>query len=166
VRSDAAILLVIGALALIGAAALAWYASLASLALDKAAGRGATAEIVRKLAGIVPVGSDAVAGVVAVKMVESREPGSRSHTPPRLVFVTDAGIDRDLGYDQQRFANDFATIRDFLADATQSRLALSSACDGTELVRFVAGHLAVLFLGAIGVLAIRVGIRKLRGLAE
>ena len=165
-RSDAAILLLIGALALIGAAALAWYASLASLALDKAGGRGANAEIVRKLAGIVPIGSDSIAGVLAVKMVESREPGSQSHTPPRLVFVTDAGIDRDLGYDQQRFANDFATIRDFLADASQARLSLSSARNGTELARFVAGHLAVLFLGAIGVLALRVGIRRLRGLAD
>jgi hypothetical protein len=66
---------------------------------------------------------------VAVKIVESREPGSRSQTPPRLVFATDAGIDRDLGYDQQRFANDFTTIPRF------SRGRLATAPGAVERAR-------------------------------
>jgi hypothetical protein len=159
---NAVVLVAIGLAALLGAIALAWYAALATLDLDKAGGRGASAQITRKLFGLVPLGEERIADVAAARMVASREPGSQSRTPPRLVFVTLSGDERDLGYEQQRFARDFPDIRDFLADASRTRLRLSSARDTSETVRFVAAQAGAVVLLLIGVGAISAGVGRLR----
>jgi hypothetical protein len=141
-----AVRIVIGAAMLVGAPALAWYSSIAMLQFDKAPPRGANVELSRKLFGLVQVSNMRVANVVSVTMVRSREPGSQSDTPDRLEFNTLSGP-VDLGYEQQRFTRYYTNLRDFLGDDSQSRLALSSAGNWDEKLRFAfAQFMAVVFL--------------------
>lgn len=160
-RSKAPLFLLIGGAFLAGAAVLAWFSSVAVLDLVRTGPASVTATIESRLLGVARVSSRSIEGVRSARLQGSREPGSRSKTPDRLLFDTGAGP-VDLGYDQQLFARDFAQIDAFFRDASRRDLRLSSTGGGNESFRFLAAQLMVAGLGAIGALLLGMGFRALR----
>jgi len=160
-RNKAPIFLVLGVALLIGAGVLAWFSSVAVLVLARTGPVSFSADFQSRLLGVLTIGSDRIDDIRSASMERSREPGSRSSTPDRLVFTTPRGpVDR--GYDQQLFARDFAAIDAFFKDPAQPSLRLVSTGSGSEAFRFLFAQLTVAALGALGALLLGIGVRGLR----
>jgi hypothetical protein len=160
-RNKAPIFLVLGVAMLIGAGVLAWFSSVAVLALARTGPMSFSAEFQSRLLGVLTIGSDRIDDIRSASMEPSREPGSRSRTPDRLVFTTPRGpVDR--GYEQQLFARDFAAIDAFFKDPAQASLRLVSTGSGSEAFRFLFAQLSVAALGALGALLLGIGVRGLK----
>jgi hypothetical protein len=155
-------LLLIGIAFLAGAAVLAWLSSIASMQLVRTSAETTTVTIDSRLFGLFPIQSERIEQVTAASLVRSRETGSPSHTPDRLVFATSAGP-ADRGYRQQLFAHERDGIDAFLGDPAAHDVSLTSIDRGSERVRFVAAQLAVLFLACCGVGIFWIGVRALIG---
>ena len=84
-----------------------------------------TAALEARLFGLVAHSPQRAEGVETVTLVRSREPGSSSQTPDRLVFQTTHGA-VDLGRNQQLFAPDYTAIREFLEQDGPESMTLSS----------------------------------------
>jgi hypothetical protein len=160
-RSKAPIFLVLGVAMLVGAGVIAWFSSVATLVLARTGPVSVSAEFQSRLLGVLTIGSDRIDDVRSASMERSREPGSRSRTPDRLVFTTPRGpVDR--GYDQQLFARDFAAIDAFFKDPGQASLRLVSTGSGNEAFRFLFAQLTVAALGALGALLLGLGVRGIK----
>src|SRR5689334_3666557 len=102
-----------------------------------------------RLFGLLPIDSQRIDEARSVSVVNSRVPGSRSSTPPRIVFGTSSGP-VDLGRVQQLFARDSAEVKDFFEAGTTdpelerehaveppNALTISSIARSSETTRFV-----------------------------
>jgi len=159
--SKAPLFLLIGTAFLIGAGAIAWFSSVATLVLVRTGPVSVSADFQSRMLGVLTIASDRIDDIRSASMERSREPGSRSNTPDRLVFTTPRGpVDR--GYDQQLFARDFAAIDAFFKDPAQASLRLVSTGSGSEAFRFLFAQLSVAALGALGALLLGIGVRGLR----
>jgi hypothetical protein len=137
----------LGVACIVGAAALAWFSSPATLRLARGEERLVTAHLESRLFGLVTKKADRIDGIRSASLVRSRT--GRSHTPDRIVFETVQGS-VDLGAWQQLFAVDHAGIEDFFKDGASPTLTLSSIDRGRELVRFVVAQAIALFLTLAG----------------
>lgn len=162
------LLVALGIVLLAGAAILAWFSATATLHLTRTGdAAAATVLIVRadfeeRLFGLIPIASERIDGIRSVSVVSAGAPDStsRTNTSKRLVFDTAAGpVDR--GYTQQRFSRDYPAIRDFFASESQREFTVSSAGTFWEALRFIAAQVGVLFLAALGLLLIYLGMRGL-----
>jgi len=156
------LLIVIGLGFLAGAAVLAWFSAVATLHITRTDPNPVRAEIDARIFGVVRVPIDLTTGIRSVSMVSARAPGSTSssNNPNRLVFNTAAGP-VDNGYRQQLFARNHGTINDFFNDKSQNDLVMSNTAVFSELVRFIAAQIGVLFLTGIGALLLLLGKRGL-----
>jgi hypothetical protein len=133
----------LGIACIVGAAALAWFSSPATLRLARGEERLVTAEIESRLFGAVTNRAERVDGIRSVSLVRTRT--GRSHTPDHIVFETVNGP-VNLGRNQQLFAVDHSDIESFFADEASAPLTLSSIARGSELVRFLVAQTFVVFL--------------------
>jgi len=137
----------LGVACIVGAAALAWFSSPATLRLARGEERLVTATLESRLFGLVPYRAERIDDIRSVSLVRSRT--GRSHTPDHIVFETaNGGV--DLGRNQQLFAVDHADIEGFLKDEASPPLTLSSIARGRELMRFLVAQAIALFLMLVG----------------
>jgi hypothetical protein len=137
----------LGIACIVGAAALAWFSSPATLRLARGEERLVTAEIESRLFGTVTNRAERVDGIRSVSLVRTRT--GRSHTPDHIVFETVNGP-VNLGRNQQLFAVDFADLDGFFKDEASPPLTLSSTARGRELMRFLVAQAVVVFLTLVG----------------
>jgi hypothetical protein len=167
--SRAPLLILIG-IACVGASALlAWLSSPVTMRLERTGGQTAQVEqprsesatviIEQRLFGLIDIGHERIDGVRSATMVDSRMPGSSSHTPPHMVLETMTGS-VNIGRRQQLFVRDFAEIKGFLEDRGAPPLTLSSIAPSQERVRFVVAQVSVLFLGLVGFAVVRLGFKS------
>lgn len=156
------LLIFIGAAFLCGAAVLVWLSSPSTLMLTRVGPAELRADVEERLFGLIATQSHRYDGIRGVKVVgaAAADSTSRTSTAKRMVFETATGT-LDPGHAVQRFSRHFPTIRDFVGDPSSPKLSLSSLIDGWEVMRFWFAQLAALFLAALGVLAIYLGIRGL-----
>jgi hypothetical protein len=133
----------LGIACIVGAAALAWFSSPATLRLARGEGRLVTAEVESRLVGVVTRGAERIDGIRSVSLVRTRT--GRSQTPDHIVFETVNGP-VNLGRNQQLFAADYADIDGFFKDEASPALTLSSIARGRELVRFLVAQAVAVFL--------------------
>ena len=159
-KAPAAILLGIACIA--GGATLAWFSSPATMHLTRSGPKGIAVDFESRLFGLFQVDDQRIEEARSVYMVDSRTPGSTSHTPPRIIFGTPRGP-VDLGRGQQRFAGDFPDVRDFFepkivepeleserAVEPPATAMISSIGRSSESRRFVVAQSMVLFLTVAG----------------
>ncbi len=141
----------IGLAWVVGAAALAWFSSPATVRLSRGPEALVTAEFESRLFGLVTTRAERVEGIRSVSLINYRAINSRSHTPDRIVFETTGGS-VDLGRHQQLFALNYSDIDAFVEDEAPQSLTLSSVARGRELVRFLVAQAIALFLllGGLG----------------
>jgi hypothetical protein len=141
----------IGLACMLAAAVLAWFSSPATLRLSRGDHKLVTAALESRLFGLVTHRAERIDGIRSASLVSSRAPGSRSHTPDRLIFETTSGS-VDLGRNQQLFAVDYPDVAGFFKDEGSPSLTLSSIARGRELIRFFVAQAFVLFaaLGGLG----------------
>jgi hypothetical protein len=153
-------LLAAGGLCVIAAAVLVWYASPATLSLTRTAPDAVSVSMASKLFGRLTTATTRYDGVRSAAIVLS--PNRRREVDSdRLVFYTvDESIDRTGA--QRLFRADFPEIRDFLADGGRQALTISSIARPRELRRFVAAHVAVVFLALLGLSVIWLGVMEVR----
>jgi hypothetical protein len=137
----------LGIACIVGAAALAWFSSPATLRLARGEERLVTAEIESRLFGTVTNRAERVDGIRSVSLVRTRT--GRSHTPDHIVFETVNGP-VNLGRNQQLFAVDFADLDGFFKDEASPPLTLSSTARGRELMRFLVAQAVVVLLTLVG----------------
>jgi hypothetical protein len=137
----------LGVACILGAAALAWFSSPATLRLARGEERLVTAELESRLFGLVTNRAERIDGIRSVSLVRSRT--ERSHTPDHIVFETVNGS-VNLGRNQQLFAVDHADIEAFFKDEAPPFLTLSSIARGREFVRFLVAQAIALFLTLAG----------------
>jgi hypothetical protein len=137
----------LGVACIVGAAALAWFSSPATMRLARGEKRLVTAELESRLFGVVTSRAERIDGIRSVLLIRSRT--GRSHTPDHIVFETVSGP-VDLGRNQQLFAVDYDDIDSFLKDEASPPLKLSSIARGSELVRFLVAQAVALFLTLFG----------------
>jgi hypothetical protein len=136
---------------MLAAAVLAWFSSPVTLRLSRGDQKLVTAALESRLFGLVTNKAERIDGIRSVSLVSSRAPGSRSHTPDRLIFETASGsVDR--GRNQQLFAVDYPDVAGFFNDEGSPSLTLSSIARTRELIRFFIAQTIVLFaaLGGLG----------------
>lgn len=156
------LLIFIGAAFLCGAAVLVWLSSPSTLMLTRVGPAELRADVEERLFGLIATQSLRYDGIRGVKMVGAGAPdsGSRTSTAKRMVFETATGA-MDPGHPVQRFSRHFPAIRDFAGDPSSPKLSLSSLIDGWEVMRFWAAQVGALFLAALGVLVLYLGVRAL-----
>jgi hypothetical protein len=169
-------LFLIGSVMVAFAVVLAWLSSPARMELKwdgaepaqverteaspPAGNRTATISVGSRLFGLIDFGQGRIEGVRGATMVDSRAPGSRSNTPPHMVFETKGGA-VNLGRPQQLFASDFSEIKSFFESQAGPPLTLSSIAPSSELRRFLFAQAAVLFLGFGGLGILWIGTKRL-----
>jgi hypothetical protein len=159
-RKRTAFLLIVGPLCLIAAAALAWYASPATLALTRSGPDAVSVSMVSKLFGRLPTTTTRYDGVHSAAIVLSPN-RRRAVDSERLVFYTAAeAIDRTRA--QQLFRAAFPEIKNFLSDGSLQTLSISSIAGQRELRRFVFAHVAAAALALLGAGVIWLGLREVR----
>jgi hypothetical protein len=146
-RGKVPLVATLGVACIVGAAALAWFSSPATLRLARGEERLVTAELESRLFGLVTNRAERIDGIRSASLVRSRT--GRSHTPDHIVFQTVHGA-VDLGARQQLFAVDHAAIEDFFKDEASPPLTLSSISRGRELMRFLVAQAIALFLALAG----------------
>jgi hypothetical protein len=159
---DAGVRILIGIVCLVFVTVIAWFSSIATMRLSRSAPGGVTCSIEMKALGLIPFSRVEIGDVLSASLVRSRAEGSRSHTPDRLVFVTDAGP-VDAGYFQQLFTRDLPGIDAFLKSPSDRELTISSVARWKERGRFVLAQLATALLALCGVLLIKSGVTALLG---
>lgn len=150
--------IVLGIACLCGGATLAWFSAPATMYLTRSGPNSVGVAFESFLFGVFLVDEQRIVEVRSVSMVESRTPGSRSHTPPRIIFGTSNGP-VDLGRVQQLFAFDFPDVKKFFEAKTvepelegeravepPNEATISSIGRGRETRRFVIAHAIVVFL--------------------
>jgi hypothetical protein len=155
-----AILLAIACLC--GAATLAWFSSPATMYLTRSGPNAVTVAFESWLFGLFLVQEQRIDEARSVSIVHSRTPGSRSRTPPRIIFSTSNGP-VDLGRVQQLFEPDFPDVRDFFEPKIidpelpgervvepPKQATISSIARSSETRRFVIAQAVVLFLTLVG----------------
>jgi hypothetical protein len=160
--NKAPLAILLGIACICGGATLAWFSSPATMHLTRSGPQAVTVAFESRLFGLFPAGEQRIDEARKVYMLDSRTPGSRSHTPPRITFDTSHGA-VDLGRVQQLFAPDFPDVRDFFeAKTTVPELegeraveppdaaAISSIARSSETRRFVTAQAMVLFLTLVG----------------
>ncbi len=151
-------MVVLGVVCLAGAGVLAWLGTLGTLQLTRS---GATVNVVyqERIFGVYPIAGDRIDGILAVESVPTRT-STRSNSPNQMVFVTPSGpVNRGLS--QQRFARSYVAIDTFIRDPSRSELVVRTTYDLWETMRFWAGQLGLLFLAAVGLFALSLGIKAL-----
>jgi len=157
-RGTAPVVVVLGLLCLGGAVALAWLGSLGTLHLTRNA-TTVNAVYEERIVGLFPISGDRIDSIVAVESVPTRT-STRSNSPNQMVFLTTSGpVNRGLS--QQRFARSYVNIDTFIKDPSRSDLVVSTTYDFWETLRFWAGQLGMLFLAAVGVFTLILGIKAL-----
>lgn len=151
------LVILLGLACLAGGAALVWWSSPATMRLMRADG-DVTVTIEARLAGVVGIENERIDRVRGVRLVRSRTPGSRSHTPDHIEFDTTAGV-VNVGRLQQLFARDFSDINAFVEDQAQRAASLSSVARSEELRRFIVAQLATLFLFVVGLGVVWMGVK-------
>jgi hypothetical protein len=160
--NKAPLAMLLGIACLCGAATLAWFSSPATMYLTRTGPGAVTVAFESWLFGLFLVDQQRIDGAGSVSMVDSRTPGSRSRTPPRMIFGTSNGP-VDLGRVQDLFARDFPEVRDFFeakriepeldgerAVEPPNAATISSIARGSETRRFVIAQAVVLFLTLVG----------------
>ena len=137
----------LGLACIVGAVALAWFSSPATLRLARGDQGLVTAALESRTFGLITNRAERIEGIRAATLVRTRT--GRSHTPDTLIFETTAGL-VDLGRNQQLFAIDYSDIDTFFKDDASSSLALSSISRGRELIRFFVAQTMFLFLLVVG----------------
>jgi hypothetical protein len=137
----------LGVACIVGAAALAWFSSPATLRLARGEERLVTAALESRLFGVVTNRAERIDGIRSVSLVRTRT--GRSQTPDHIVFETVSGS-VNLGRNQQLFAADYADIDSFFKDEASPPLALSSIARGSELMRFLVAQTIAVFLMLAG----------------
>lgn len=155
-----AILFTAGALCVLAAAVLSWYASPATLSLTRTGPDTVSVSMASKLFGRLTTATTRYEGVRSAAIVLS--PNRRREVDSdRLVFYTgDESIDRTGA--QQLFRPDFPEIDSFLADGDRHALTLSSIARPRELRRFAVAHLVVACLALLGVGVIWLAVVEIR----
>ena len=161
--NKAPLVMLLGIVCVIGASTLAWFSSPATIYLTRRGPQAVNIRIETRLFGRILVDDQRIDEATSVYMVDSRTPGSRSHTPPRIIFGTSNGP-VDLGRPQQLFERDFPDIKDFFQAKTiepelegeravepPGAATISSIARSRETVRFVIAQFVVLFLTLVGV---------------
>lgn len=137
----------LGVACIVGAAALAWFSSPATLRLARGEDRLVTAQLESRLFGVIPSRAERIDGIRSVSLVRTRT--GRSQTPDHIVFETVSGS-VNLGRNQQLFAVDYDDIDGFFKDEASLPLTLSSIARGSELVRFLVAQAIAVFLTLAG----------------
>jgi hypothetical protein len=155
----AAFLLTAGALCIIFAAGLEWYASPATLSLTRTAPNAVSVSMVSKLFGLLTTTTTRYDGVQSAAIVRSTA-ARRSPDSDRLVFYTASeAIDRTRA--QQLFRADFPEINSFLTDGSRQTLSISSIARGREWRRFAFAQAAVGFLALLGAGVMWLGLKEI-----
>ena len=152
----------LGVACLCGGATLAWFSSPATMYLSRGGPDAVTVAFESWLFGLFLVDEQRIDEARSVSMVDSRTPGSRSSTPPRIIFGTSNGP-VDLGRVQQLFAPEFPDVRDFFEAKTvepelegeravepPNEATFSSLARSSETRRFVIAQSMVLLLTLVG----------------
>lgn len=149
-------MIILGLACVAGAGVLAWLSTLGTLQLTR---NGTTVNVVyeERIFGLYPMSGDRIDNIVAVESVPTRT-SVRSNSPNQMVFVTPSGP-VNHGLSQQRFARSYVAIDTFIKDPSRNALVVRSTYDFWETLRFWAGQLGMLFLAAVGVFALMLGIK-------
>lgn len=137
----------LGLACVVGAVALAWFSSPATLRLVRGDQGRVTAALESRLFGLIVNRVDRIEGIRAATLIRTRT--ERSHTPDTLMFET-ASESVDLGRNQQLFAEDYSDIDSFFKDEVSPSLTLSSIARGREFIRFLVAQTIFLFLVFVG----------------
>ena len=167
--------MLLGIACLCGGATLAWFSSPATMYLTRTGPNAVSVSFESRLFGLFVVDRQRIDEARSVAMVDSRTPGSRSRTPPRIIFSTANGP-VDLGRVQQLLAPDFPDIKDFFeakriepeldgerAVEPPNAVTISSIGRSSETRRFVIAQAMAPFLTLVGCAVVWMAGRALFG---